>query len=44
VPVLMFGPSLRSRSLGVANTFAHIGESVAKHLGIAPGHHGRSLI
>jgi len=44
VPVLMFGPSLRSRSLGIANTFTHIGETVAKHLGIAPGHHGRSLI
>ncbi|MBB4183447.1 phosphopentomutase [Sinorhizobium terangae] len=44
VPVLMFGPSLRSRSFGVANTFAHIGETVARHLGIAPGPHGRSLI
>ncbi|NRP17223.1 Phosphopentomutase [Ensifer adhaerens] len=44
VPVLMFGPAVRSRSLGIANTFAHIGETVARHLGIAPGLHGRSLI
>ncbi|MBP2236088.1 phosphopentomutase [Sinorhizobium kostiense] len=44
VPVLMFGPSLRSRSFGIANSFAHIGETVAGHLGIAPGAHGRSLI
>ncbi|QFI68258.1 phosphopentomutase [Sinorhizobium alkalisoli] len=44
VPVLMFGPSLRSRSFGIANSFAHIGETVARHLGIAPGAHGRSLI
>ncbi len=44
VPVLMFGPAVRSRSLGIADTFAHIGETVARHLGIAPGLHGRSLI
>jgi phosphopentomutase len=44
VPVLMFGPSLRSRSFGIADSFAHIGETVARHLGIAPGPYGRSLI
>ena len=44
VPVLMFGPTLRSRSFGIADGFAHIGETVARHLGIAPGAYGRSLI
>lgn len=44
VPVLMFGPTLRSRSFGIADSFAHIGETVARHLGIGVGPHGRSLI
>jgi phosphopentomutase len=44
VPVLMFGPTLRSRTFGIADSFAHIGETVARHLGIGAGPHGRSLI
>ncbi|MFB2552614.1 phosphopentomutase [Ensifer soli] len=43
VPVLAFGPGLAPRSLGIAPTFADIGETAAAHLGIAAGRHGRSL-
>ncbi|KQR78349.1 phosphopentomutase [Rhizobium sp. Leaf341] len=44
VPVLVFGPGLGSRSIGIIPGFAGIGETVAKHLGIAPGPHGRSFL
>ncbi|WP_275787774.1 phosphopentomutase [Pararhizobium gei] len=44
VPVLMFGPGVRSRSIGILPSFAGIGETVAKYLGLAPGHHGRSFL
>jgi phosphopentomutase len=44
VPVLAFGPTTRPGHKGVLNTFADIGETVAKHLGIAAGPHGRSFL
>ncbi|WP_075290882.1 phosphopentomutase [Pararhizobium arenae] len=44
VPVLAFGPDIRPRSIGIINGFAGIGETVARHLGIAPGLHGRSFL
>ncbi|WP_019907063.1 phosphopentomutase [Methylobacterium sp. 77] len=34
VPILAFGPGLRARDLGGRETFADIGASVARHLGI----------
>ena len=44
VPVLAFGPGLGSGSIGVRPAFSDIGESVAAHLGIAPGPHGKSFL
>jgi phosphopentomutase len=44
VPIMAFGPGIRSRSIGIRSSFADIGETVAAHLGIAPGPHGRSFL
>ncbi|TCL95715.1 phosphopentomutase [Rhizobium sp. PP-WC-2G-219] len=44
VPVLLFGPGIASRPIGIIPGFAGIGETVAQHLGIAPGPHGRSFL
>ena len=44
VPILASGPGLGSGSLGRRPTFADIGETVAAHLGLAPGPHGRSFL
>ena len=44
VPVLITGPEMENRKLRPANTFADIGETVAAHLGVAPGPHGSSLL
>lgn len=44
VPILAFGPEVRSRSIGVLSGFAGIGESIARHLGIEQGLHGRSFL
>lgn len=44
VPVLAFGPGIAPRAIGRRDTFADIGESVAAHLGLAAGRHGRSFL
>ncbi|MBA8899250.1 phosphopentomutase [Phyllobacterium sp. P30BS-XVII] len=44
VPVLCFGPDLPHGSLGIRPTFADIGETIAAHLDIAPGLHGKSFL
>lgn len=44
VPILIFGPNVRARSIGIRETFADIGESVANHLGIPAGPHGKSFL
>ena len=44
VPVLAFGPNVRPGHYGVLGSFADIGETVAKHLGIARGPHGQSFL
>lgn len=44
VPILSFGPGLKTRNIGIRSTFADIGETIAAHLGIAPGAHGRSFL
>ncbi|WP_027487707.1 phosphopentomutase [Allorhizobium undicola] len=44
VPVMAFGPSIGSRTIGIRETFADIGETIAAHLGIEPGRHGRSFL
>ena len=44
VPVLCFGSAVTAGSAGIRPTFADIGESVAAHLGLPPGPHGRSFL
>lgn len=44
VPILCFSPALSAGSVGLRETFADIGESVAHWLGLAPGKHGRSFL
>ncbi|MCB1445900.1 MAG: phosphopentomutase [Rhizobiaceae bacterium] len=44
VPVLAFGPNIVPGAHGLLGSFADIGETVARHLGIAPGPHGRSFL
>jgi phosphopentomutase len=44
VPVLAFGPHIKAGSIGIRPSFSDIGESVAAHLGIAPGAHGESFL
>jgi phosphopentomutase len=44
VPVLAFGPGIRAAELGVRESFADIGQTLAGHLGLAPLAHGRSFL
>jgi len=44
VPIMVFSPSLTPGSLGIRHTFADIGESIARWLGLAPGPHGKSFL
>ncbi|TCU18342.1 phosphopentomutase [Rhizobium sullae] len=44
VPIIAYGPGLKSRNIGVRSTYADIGATVARHLGIAAGPHGRSFL
>ena len=40
VPILAFGPRVATRAIGMRDSFADIGQTIAKHLGIAPLAHG----
>ncbi|RYG95927.1 MAG: phosphopentomutase, partial [Alphaproteobacteria bacterium] len=44
VPVLAFGPKIVPGGHGVLKSFADIGETVARHLRLPPGPHGRSFL
>ena len=44
VPIMVFGPGIRSRDIGIRPTYADIGESIAAHLGIPAGSHGWSFL
>ncbi len=44
VPVLCFGSAVSAGSAGIRHSFADIGESIAAHLGLPPGPHGRSFL
>jgi len=44
VPVLMTGPNIASRQLRAASSFADIGATIAAHLGVDAGPHGRSML
>jgi phosphopentomutase len=43
VPVFGTGPGLRGGDAGLRLSFADIGETVAEHLGLKPGRHGKSF-
>jgi phosphopentomutase len=43
VPVLATGPGIEAREAGLVG-FADVGETVAAHLRLAPGRHGRSFL
>ncbi|HXH02493.1 MAG TPA: phosphopentomutase, partial [Candidatus Competibacteraceae bacterium] len=44
IPVLAFGPNIPTGSIGVRESFADIGQSVAAHLGLAALAEGRSFL
>jgi phosphopentomutase len=43
-PIMVFSPSLTPASIGIRPTFADIGESIARWLGLQPGPHGKSFL
>jgi phosphopentomutase len=44
VPVIAFGPAVKPGPLGIRDTFADIGQSLAKHLGLQPLKYGTAFI
>ncbi|MFP6776912.1 MAG: phosphopentomutase [Alphaproteobacteria bacterium] len=44
VPVLAFGPGVHPAALGMRDSFADIGQTLAGHLGLAPLDHGQSFL
>lgn len=44
VPVLVFGPAIRPQALGKRETFADIGQSIAKHLSLPPLGYGTAFL
>lgn len=44
VPVIATGPGILGKTIGGRKTYADIGETVAVHLGIAPGPYGTSFL
>lgn len=43
VPIIGAGPRLKAACVGLRESFADIGETIAGHLGLAPGRHGVSF-
>jgi len=43
IPVLMFGPSVKPGFIGLRDSFADIGQTIAQHLGIAALAHGIAI-
>lgn len=44
VPVIAFGPAVTPGAIGKRETFADIGQSIAKHLGLAPLSYGTAFV
>jgi len=44
IPVLLFGPKIKSGFIGKRETFADIGQTIAEHLGIKPLETGQSFL
>jgi phosphopentomutase len=43
VPVIFFGPSVKPGSIGLRETFADMGQTIAKHLGLPALKYGKSV-
>jgi phosphopentomutase len=44
IPIMGVAPGLKGGDVGLRPTFSDIGETVAQHLGLAPGPHGTSFL
>ncbi|MGB1540364.1 MAG: phosphopentomutase, partial [Rickettsiales bacterium] len=44
VPVIAFGPGIAPTSVGLRETFADIGQTIASHLGLKPLKHGTNML
>ena len=44
IPVLVFGPGIKSGSIGKRDTFADIGQSLAQYFGLEPLQYGKSFL
>lgn len=44
VPIIGTGPGLKAVNVGMRTSFADIGATMAEHLGLPPGRHGRSFL
>ncbi|MEX0583177.1 MAG: phosphopentomutase [Sneathiella sp.] len=44
VPVLAFGPDIKGGSIGERETFADIGQTIARHLSLPPLRHGTAFL
>lgn len=44
IPVLAFGPGITEKAIGKRETFADIGQTIAKHLGLAPLEYGTAFL
>ena len=44
VPVIGYGPNIKSRDIGERSSFADIGQSIATHLSVTPLAHGTSFL
>jgi len=44
IPILAFGPNIKSKSIGLRETFADIGQTLAKHLHLVPLKHGMAFL
>jgi len=44
VPVIAFGPAVKPGFIGKRETFADIGQSIAKHLGLLPLEYGKAFV
>lgn len=43
VPILIFGPNIKPGPIGKRDTFADIGQTIAKHLKLPPLHYGKAI-
>ncbi|HAT30008.1 MAG TPA: phosphopentomutase [Janthinobacterium sp.] len=44
IPMIFFGPGVAPRALGISESFSDIGQTLARHLGVAPLANGNSLL